>query len=256
MRMHQRRPHIVFLASALLSYTTFAICAADSEGTGERPRVFVNLGCNPYTYWDAGFRQRVTSNCTGVDDLDQIVRKFADTHHLRFEFGATKARLFVLRSTNYLACLWYAPAKEHPALLCMFDFDRRVVSHRIGIATLSSGELPAIVFGVEAVRVESGVLGATTNLLSPESISSLVKELISNQDANIDFSRQQTGIAVAPDHRFLDVFTDFGNYRSDIRCHFDFDRHVTVTWVSPGMREKGLEVTTDGKLKRMKEQQR
>jgi len=236
-------------------YAALAICAADSEVSGKRPRSFVNLSCNPYAYWDADLRARVASNCTGAEELDRIARQFADVHHLGFDFGSSKGRVLVLRSTNYLACLWYAPAKGKPALLCMFDFDRRIVSHRIGIATRSGTELPTIALGVEAVRVESGVVGAATNLISPDSLLSLVKDLVSELNADVDFSRQQTGIAVEANHRFLDVFTDFGNYRSDIRCQVDLNGQVTVTSVSPEMGSKGLGVTTDGKLVRIKEQQ-
>jgi len=123
------------------------------------------------------------------------------------------------------------------------------VSHGVGIATRSGAELPQIVLGVDAVKVESGVVGAVTNLLTPESLLSLVRDLVSEQKVKVDFSRQQTGIAVEPDHRFLDVFTDFGNYRSDIRCRIDWDRNVTVTSISPEMSSRGLELAPDGKLR-------
>jgi hypothetical protein len=172
---------------------------------------------------------------------------------LQFDFRASEARVFVLRSTNYLAALWYAPAKDKPAFLCTFDFDRKVVSHRIGIATRSGADLPQFILGVEAVRVDSGVLGATTNLLSGESLLSLVRDLVKEQNVNIDFSQQETGIAVDPDHRSLQVFTTFFNkHRADIMCQVDFDRHVTVTWISPELSNKGLELTPDGKLRRTK----
>jgi hypothetical protein len=244
----------VLRAIPWLLLASLLVCAAKAASLpnsdeGRRPRVFVNLGCNWYRYHDDELKAQVTSNATDVEALDKIARQYAKAFRLRFDFAQTQPRLLILRKTNYLACMWYASTKGQPAFLCSFDFDRKVVGHGIGIATRSAEELPKILLGVESVRVESGLVGVVTNFLTPEYLMSLVRDHLDKLEIKVDFSQQQTGIAIKPNHRFLDVFTDYGNYRADIRFNIDFDKNVTFTWISPEMRSKGLEIN-EGKLER------
>jgi len=238
-------PHLLLML--LLSSAFNPLFGSD----GRRPRVFLNLGCNSYTYRDPNLKASITANVAAPEQLDATARLYAKQHKLNFDFGRSEARIFILRSTNYLACAWYAPSKGQPALLCMFDFDRRVVNHGVGTATRAGDELPRIVLGVDAVRVESGIAGGVTNLLSPERVASLVGDLVREQNVEVDFEIQQTIISVPLDHRYLTGSADlFGNYRADIWFRVDFDGDVSVKSISTVLASKSLEITEEGKLKR------
>src|SRR5438105_14887999 len=114
-------------AKVLLSFLWLLLSLTFSPGQtgpdGRRPRAFVNLSCNLYKYWDPDLKASVTSTATSPEELDAAARRYAKERKLEFDFGASEARVFILRSSNYLGCVWYAPAKGQPALLCMFNFD-------------------------------------------------------------------------------------------------------------------------------------
>ena|SRR2546423_4008670 len=170
----------------------------------------------------------ITADCFSAMAMDQIVRSFAAKSKIDFVFRGVHPRVFIPKTSNYLAFLWYATDKGKPALLCRLNFEGKVDKTTLGRAERNSNELPDTILAAEELNVQNGVQQSVKSLMTPERVDSLVHSFVLQQRINFDFTKVKTRVMSIPKSRqyLVDVlyFQDFA--KPAFRCTVDFEGKV------------------------------
>ena len=177
-------------------------CEAAPSANTEAGFSTINIEANPHRALSLGLV--VTDDSFTPSELDQMVRRQVGSPVSQFNFGRATARVFIPRVTNYLAAVWYLPEEGKSALLCMLNYDGKVISTRYTQAASDPAGLPSVVFGADVPTLGQGIAGTTNNLWTPEQVDSLVKAFVADQKLAFDFSGVRfSGLSVPRNRLYL-----------------------------------------------------
>lgn len=225
---------------------------SETHAFSKRPRTAVSLQCAAYSYFDEGFQTRLTATSVSPEQLNASAQQYL--HHKQPNVILTNFTSHVLipRDARALAFIWYASTSGKPGFLIPFDFNRRPLNLTTVPHSGNPTSLPFVVLGVQITNVTSGFSAEQLqHRPSPEALASAVRSLFATTTSNIDFSMQQTLVVVPADRAILaKVACDFGNWRADLTCTFDYDLKAKIISLSPQLGALGFRLTPDGDLVR------
>jgi hypothetical protein len=194
--------HPLALAIAICKMAVVGCCQASPSTNAEAGFSTINVESNPHRALSLGLV--VTDHCFTPSELDHMVRRHIGSLRSQFDLGQATARVFVPRITNYLAAVWYSPGKGQPAVLCMLDFDGKVISTRFAQAALEGAGLPAVVLRADMPTATHGIPDPTDKLWTPERVDSVVKAFVADRKLAFDFSGvRSSGLSVPRNRLYL-----------------------------------------------------
>jgi hypothetical protein len=213
----------VLLACCLVWPGSSKLLGSERPLRGSRGALVINLESSRHTRNEGGMV--IEDNSFSPNELDEVVRRYARANNIGFDFGGSRATFLIPRSTNWLACVWYASEKGRQALLCKLNFDGKVAQIGVGTASRSRSELPDIVFGTGEATVDSGIEESMAGLVTSEYIESLVRNYVVTNKVDFDLADLRfRGVMVPRARDYLASLSwghGFGKPALDCKVGFD-----------------------------------